>query len=193
MLFQHQGERHLNDIPRCSEILLSIPPNVKKPVLGDPSSSPFSTSTPARSQSPPKHSATFADRSPVPTQVLTQPTISLTPGASLYPRQFIALENSRDLEHEFEAQEEDVILTSHSYFEAREFYRINVLLKECKSAKAQFLRIYSQFLVCYHIIGFTCDVYSIGIRRPKKRLKEIGISSIVSFAMCLRLSKGRSF
>lgn len=151
MLFQHQGGFHLNVNPRCSELLLSIPLNVKKPVV-DPSSSAFSTSTPARSQSP-KSSATFPDQSPVLTQVLTQPTIALTPGASLYPRQFIAPKDSRGLEHAFEAQEKDVILTGRSYFEAREFYRVNILLKECKSAKARFLRIYCQFLVCYPVVG----------------------------------------
>ena len=157
MFFEHQGELNLNDNLRCSELLLSIPTNVKKPVLVDPSSA-FSTSTPARSQSP-KHSKKFADQSPVPTQVLTQPTISSTPGASLYPRQFMAPEDSRDLEHAFEAQEEDVILTGRSYFEAREFYRVNVLLKECQSAKARFLRIYCQFLVRYRVIGLTCDLF----------------------------------
>lgn len=71
----------------------------------------------------------------------------------------MALEDSRDLEHAFEAQEEDVILTGRSYFEAREFYRVNVLLKDCKSAKARFLRIYSQFLVCCRVIGLPCDLF----------------------------------
>jgi len=71
----------------------------------------------------------------------------------------MALKDSRDLEQAFEAQEKDVILTGRSYFEAREFYRVNVLLKECKSAKARFLRIYCQFLVCYPVIGLPCDQF----------------------------------
>ena len=63
----------------------------------------------------------------------------------------MTFEDTRDIEHELEAQEEDAILAGRSCFEAREFYRANALLKQCKSAKAQFLRIYCQFLVCYRV------------------------------------------
>lgn len=56
-------------------------------------------------------------------------------------------ENVQDSENILENEEEDALQAARASFEAREFYHVIHLLQDCKSAKASFLRIYSQFIV----------------------------------------------
>jgi anaphase-promoting complex subunit 8 len=53
----------------------------------------------------------------------------------------------RNQELEWEAQDEDVLAAARACVGAREFLRAVHLLHERKSAKAQFLSLYSQFMV----------------------------------------------
>ncbi|KJA14403.1 hypothetical protein HYPSUDRAFT_49186 [Hypholoma sublateritium FD-334 SS-4] len=108
--------------------------------------STYSTSTPARSQSP-QPPVSFPDQSPVPTQLLTQTIVSTIPNlisqaiqAPLYPKVI----QGQDCEHENE--EQDVILAARACFDAREFHRATHILNGCVSPKGKFLRIYCQFL-----------------------------------------------
>lgn len=57
-------------------------------------------------------------------------------------------EDVRTEEVEWEAQDEDVLATARACVGAREFLRAAHLLRDRKSAKAQFLSLYSQFMVC---------------------------------------------
>jgi anaphase-promoting complex subunit 8 len=51
------------------------------------------------------------------------------------------------MEIEREARDEDTLATARACVEAREFLRAVHILRECKSSKARFLTIYSQFMV----------------------------------------------
>lgn len=63
------------------------------------------------------------------------------------PRLFSQSEDVRALELDLEYQEEDVLATARACIEAREFLRATHLLRECRSSKARFLSVYSQFIV----------------------------------------------
>jgi anaphase-promoting complex subunit 8 len=52
------------------------------------------------------------------------------------------------MELQFEAQDEGVLATARACIGAREFLRTVHLLRDGKSAKARFLSLYSQFMVC---------------------------------------------
>lgn len=56
-------------------------------------------------------------------------------------------ELAQDSEKILENEEEDALQAARASFEAREFYHATHLLQDCRSAKARFLRIYSQFIV----------------------------------------------
>ena len=82
------------------------------------------------------------------TQVATQPAHSITPVRHPHAPQINPVsENARHLEKILENEEEDALQAARASFEAREFYHATHLLQDCKSAKARFLRIYSQFIV----------------------------------------------
>ena len=63
------------------------------------------------------------------------------------PQIILVSENVRESEKILESEEEDALQAARASFEAREFYHATHLLQDCKSAKARFLRIYSQFIV----------------------------------------------
>jgi anaphase-promoting complex subunit 8 len=63
------------------------------------------------------------------------------------PQINLVSENAQVSEKILEDEEEDALQAARASFEAREFYHVTHLLQDCKSAKAKFLRIYSQFIV----------------------------------------------
>lgn len=81
----------------------------------------------------------------MPTQAATQPAQSMTPARHPHAPQI--LENVQDSENTLEHDEEDALQAARASFEAREFYHATHLLQDCRSTKAKFLRIYSQFIV----------------------------------------------
>ena len=84
----------------------------------------------------------------MPTQVATQPAPSMTPARHPHaPPINPVSENTQESEKILENEEEDALQAARASFEAREFYHATHLLQDCKSAKARFLRIYSQFIV----------------------------------------------
>lgn len=132
---------------RSSELLLSISTTKIRQLQAASLLSTFSTSTPARSQSP-QPPVSFADQSPLSVEVLTQPvSISLTPGPPSHASQATYSKDIRTREADLENQEQDIILAARAYFDAREFHRATHLLTECISLKAKFLRLYCQFIV----------------------------------------------
>ena len=50
-------------------------------------------------------------------------------------------------EAEWEAEDADYLAMAKTFMEAKEFLRVVHWLKPCRSAKAAFLRVYSQYLV----------------------------------------------
>jgi anaphase-promoting complex subunit 8 len=132
---------------RASELHLSIPISKRNAAQStSPPTSKFSTSTPARVRSPPP-SAPF-EQSPVPTQPLTQISIPITPARHPHAPSLQAQpEDVRAMETDLEYQEADNLVTARACFEAREFLRAKFLLENCRSSKARFLSVYSQFIV----------------------------------------------
>ncbi|KAJ2918027.1 hypothetical protein MD484_g2405, partial [Candolleomyces efflorescens] len=143
---------------RATDILLSVSASKKRALQHSIDSaaaagsvSGFSTSTPARSRSPP----TFTDTSPVATQPLTQPIGSAT--ASEQPliltrhpdaaKPFTLTEEEKRFERERIRSEQDLLIGAKAYFDAREFKRVMYMLQGCQSAKAIFLSSYSFFLL----------------------------------------------
>jgi len=132
---------------RASELHLSIPTSKRRAVhASTPPASAFSTSTPARTQSPPP-SAPFPEESPMPTQVLTQATLHISPARHRRAPLLGQPPDVRAMENDLEIQEEDVLGTARACVEAREFKRAIHILQDCRSSKARFLSIYSRFIV----------------------------------------------
>ncbi|KAF8070499.1 hypothetical protein FPV67DRAFT_1413466 [Lyophyllum atratum] len=131
----------------ASELHLSIPLNKRRAAHSSPHpASAFSTSTPARTRSPPP-SAPFPEESPVPTQILTQASLHITPARHEHaPLLLPQPPDVRAMENDLEIQEEDVLMTARACVEAREYKRAIHILQDCRSSKAQFLSIYSQFI-----------------------------------------------
>jgi anaphase-promoting complex subunit 8 len=84
----------------------------------------------------------------MPTQVATQSVSSMIPVRHPHTPQInLVSENAQVSENILENEEEDALQAARASFEAREFYHAIHLLQDCRSAKAKFLRIYSQFIV----------------------------------------------
>ncbi|KAF5385899.1 hypothetical protein D9615_002223 [Tricholomella constricta] len=102
----------------ASELHLAIPINKRR--AAHSSSTPasgFSTSTPARTRSPPA-SAPFVEESPVPTQILIQASLQLSPARHPHAPLLLAQPaDVRAMEADLEAQEEDVLVTARAISE----------------------------------------------------------------------------
>ncbi|RXW25624.1 hypothetical protein EST38_g267 [Candolleomyces aberdarensis] len=140
----------------ATDILLSVSASKKRALqhsidtAASTSATGFSTSTPARSRSPP----TFTDTSPVATQPLTQPIGSATTSEqplilTRHPdaaKPFTLTEEEKRFERDRIRSEQDLLIGAKAYFDAREFKRVMYMLQGCQSAKAIFLSSYSFFL-----------------------------------------------
>ncbi|KAG6888244.1 hypothetical protein C0995_009557 [Termitomyces sp. Mi166 len=131
----------------AAELHLSIPPNKRKLVNLSSSFIPaFSTSTPARARSPPT-STPFGGDSPGCPQKLTQNPLYLNPTRHAdAPLLNDRPPDVRAMESELEAQEENILVTARACVHAKEFKRAIHVLRDCRSSKAHFLSIYSQFI-----------------------------------------------
>ena len=112
---------------RAAELLVSIP---AKKLLAVPSAT--------RPDSPPAFTSTA--------EAATDPDLHLPPHPHA-PRLKPVPESVRLREIELEAREADFLATAQRCFEHREFPRVVYWLHECRSAKALFLSVYSQYLV----------------------------------------------
>jgi anaphase-promoting complex subunit 8 len=118
---------------RSSELLLSIPFAKRHP----PTPSPITASSESQSQSL------------VPTQIS-----DVAPSAARHPHApplQTRPEELSALELEFEAHEADLLFSARTFMETREPMRAIHVLRQCRSSKAHFLSLYSQFIVssCY--------------------------------------------
>ncbi|KAG2364895.1 hypothetical protein BDR07DRAFT_1278800 [Suillus spraguei] len=122
-----------------SELYYAIPSN-KRDALISEAFATFSTSTPARSRSP-RPSLSFGDPSPASSAALCIP---VTPGNQTHPPPHFP--DVRTQETELETQDEAALLAARAFMTAKEFARVEFTMKNCKSAKAQFIYVYSCFL-----------------------------------------------
>lgn len=75
----------------------------------------------------------------------------VTPGnQSHLPSHFPAV---RAQETELEIQDEAALFAARAFMTAKEFTRVEFTVKNCKSAKAQFIYVYSCFLVCHEALN----------------------------------------
>lgn len=163
-------------IVRSSELLLSVSLSRRN---SSAAKSTFSTSTPARSHSP-QPSLSFVN--PLPTTPGAPPAVPVTPARNPHaPQAHVEPDDIRTQELQWEAEDADVLATARACIDAREYLRAVYLLRERKSAKARFLSLYSQFLVCRSIRIISSFPLTIRYSRlAKRRLSEIGINLIVS-------------
>ncbi|CCM01108.1 uncharacterized protein FIBRA_03156 [Fibroporia radiculosa] len=114
----------------AAELLLSVPLAKRQP-----QSPAIHTSTPARPRSP---------RPPAPTshapEIIAQPRHPHAPALCALP------EDVRKEESEWEAHDADYIATARALIDGKDFIRAVHWLKPCRSSKARFLSVYSQYL-----------------------------------------------
>ena len=123
--------------PRAAELLVSIPHQKLFAVPSGPfdtTAAPFA-STPARPKTIP----------------ITEVEPNLPPHRHAPKLQRIP-EHVRLRELELEMRETDFLTTAQKCFEHREFKRVVYWLHECRSAKALFLSVYSQYMVLYDLV-----------------------------------------
>ncbi|KAI0704990.1 TPR-like protein [Cerioporus squamosus] len=125
----------------AAELLCSLPAPKRLP---EPPVIPPFTSTPARSRSP-RPSFSFAVQTPAPAGAadIAHHFHNRHPDAP--PLQGQSPEILQQ-EAEWEAQDADHLAMAKTFMEAKEFIRAIHWLKSCRSSKAKFLRVYSQYL-----------------------------------------------
>ena len=122
---------------RAAELLVSIP---HQKLFAVPSG-PFDTTT-----------APFAS---TPARPRTVPITDMEPNLPPHrhaPKLQRIPEHVRLRELELEMHEGDFLATAQKCFEHREFRRAVYWLHECRSAKASFLSVYSQYMVLYDLV-----------------------------------------
>ncbi|TBU33911.1 TPR-like protein [Dichomitus squalens] len=129
----------------AAELLSSVPPSKRQPEPPAvvPTLPDFHTSTPARSRTPPALS--FAARNILRTDApeAAQRSQAHEPSAPSLQGQSIDVLRQ---EAEWEAHDVDRLVMAKAFMEAKEFLRVIHWLKPCRSSKATFLRVYSQYL-----------------------------------------------
>ncbi|KAI0819986.1 TPR-like protein [Trametes gibbosa] len=129
----------------AAELLCSLPPSVRRPEPIPVAHSDFHTSTPARSRSP-RPSIPFVVQTPAPLQPeprIPFAALSHQPYASMLQGRTAEL---RQREAELETEDADHIAMAKTFMDSKEYLRVIHWLRPCRSAKATFLRVYSQFL-----------------------------------------------
>lgn len=175
--------------PRATDLLLSFSAKKKLALQlaveaqdrSQNSQTLFSTSTPAKGQTPagPSFAAdmstSFVETQPttstpqtqtksqsqIPSQPLPPPPAQ-APGQPVAPLAFNQLFDVSSLtltteEQRFERErvraEQDLLTGAKAYFDAREFHRVMYMLQGCQSSKALFLTSYSYFLVSFQFLS----------------------------------------
>jgi anaphase-promoting complex subunit 8 len=136
---------------RASELLLALPFSKRGDLAGSVPVLDFSTSTPAKSKSH-EISLSFSNApSPLPAQAARQnSTHSGAPIASIGAHAPTPRRRDNDLhvaEKELERRDADMLNAARSFIESKEFARAIHVLKDARSGKANFIRVYSKFMV----------------------------------------------
>lgn len=126
---------------RASELLLSTSKHSRPHTT-----STFHTSTPAKPHSS-QHSLSFDSNAPTEHDPTPQHLASIPPRHPHAPSLRVESDDERGRAVELERIDADYITAARAMFDAKEFSRVAHWLKNCQSAKAKFLRIYSDFMV----------------------------------------------
>lgn len=138
---------------RASELLLSVSPTKREHLALQPPG--FHTSTPARPRT--THSSlhfiepTHASKGEVPD------VTGLTRHPHAPPLE-IQDPDERNRELELEDKDADHITTARALMDSREYTRAAHWLKDCKSSKAIFLRVYSEYLVITSRLSYSTQL-----------------------------------
>ncbi|KAI0769713.1 TPR-like protein [Trametes elegans] len=122
----------------AAELLCSLPSSKQQLEFRAVAQTNFHTSTPARSRSP-RPSLSFAAQTPAHSFVAD----SVQPDASLLQ---VQPPEVLQQEAEWEAEDAGRIAMAQTFMNSKEYLRVIHWLRPCRSAKAAFLRIYSQYL-----------------------------------------------
>ena len=160
---------------RAAELLCSLPASKRLPE--PPAMLPF-TSTPARSRSP-RPSFSFAVQTPAPAGTTDTAYQFQARHPDAPPLQGLSPEVLQQ-EAEWEAQDTDHLAMAKTFMEAKEFIRAIHWLTTCRSSKAKFMRVYSQYLVNSLSLRHVCAMTEPADRRARSRPSENGTSSKVS-------------
>ena len=126
----------------------------------------------------------FESQSLVATQLLSQPPVPDTPALSArgYPPN-PTWEDMQPTESVLEMEEDDALQAARGCFETRDFVHVIHILKDCKSAKAQFLNVYCKFIVSLNANVHRTNSKALTMtRQVKRRLNETGTNWIVRTA-----------
>ncbi|KAF5354621.1 hypothetical protein D9756_005339 [Leucocoprinus leucothites] len=132
----------------ASELVLALPLSKRKDTKDSDSQGAFnfSTSTPARAGSLGPTTSFSEVPSPMPTQVMVQEPGPRTTHPAFTHRSYGQPADVRALENEFEKQDADMLSAARAFIDSREFSRAIHVLKDGRSAKARFIRVYSKFM-----------------------------------------------
>jgi len=83
----------------------------------------------------------------MPTQEIIRESWTGTSHPAFAPHSYDQVADMKIQEDELEIQDADILSAARVYIDAREFSRAIHLLKDGRSAKAQFIRVYSKFMV----------------------------------------------
>ncbi|KAI0645601.1 TPR-like protein [Trametes meyenii] len=128
----------------AAELLCSLPPSNRHAETSNVAQTNFHTSTPARTRSP-RPSISFVAHTPAPLPTDPAHPFSVPPdredGSVLQGHPA-----TRQQEAEREAEDADRIAMAKTFMDSKEYLRVIHWLRPCRSAKATFLRVYSQYL-----------------------------------------------
>ncbi|KAJ3003858.1 hypothetical protein NUW54_g5089 [Trametes sanguinea] len=129
----------------AAELLCSLPPSKRRPEPTIVAQSDFHTSTPARPRSP-RPSLSFAAQTPA--AIVPEPVhpFSVNPNLAGVPVLPGQPPEVLQQEAEWEAEDADHIAMARTFMDSKEYLRVIHWLRPCRSAKAAFLRVYSQYL-----------------------------------------------
>lgn len=130
---------HIN--PRASELLLSIPAAKRTPAVYNDTHAHTAFPAPAHTPQSPNTPA-----APTPS---TSAAPSVVPRHEHAPALRSPSPETRAREQHLEAIDADAITIGKALMDSKEYSRAVHWLKECQSAKATFLRVYSMFLVSH--------------------------------------------
>ncbi|KAI0663596.1 TPR-like protein [Cubamyces menziesii] len=129
----------------AAELLCSLSPAKRHLGQATVPHANFHTSTPARSRSP-RPSISFSMQTPAPITHEPVHTFPLQP--PLGDPSMLPVQPPEVLQQEaiWEAEDADQIAMAKAFMDSKEYLRVIHWLRPCKSAKAAFLRVYSQYL-----------------------------------------------
>jgi anaphase-promoting complex subunit 8 len=137
----------LRNCCRASELLLALPFSKRGDQAGSVPVLDFSTSTPVKSKSHEISLPSSDAPSPLPVQAGQNSTHSGATIVAHAPTPHRRAAGLQTTEKEPEERDIDTLNAARSFIESKEFARAVHVLKDARSGKANFIRVYSKFMV----------------------------------------------